>query len=62
MDLLAFDASGFWAWGTCYAANAGFKPPAGNQLQIMELHIFADKNGADAVAPGTYVGSWRVQG
>ena len=30
--------------------------PAGNQLRIMELHIFADKNGADAIAPGTYTG------
>ena len=22
----------------------------------MELHVFADKNGADAIAPGTYTG------
>eukprot|EP00439_Symbiodinium_sp_Y106_P003350 s2487_g1.t1 len=34
---------------------------SGNQFRIMELHIFADKNGADAIAPGTYTGGTAME-
>ncbi|CAE7266798.1 unnamed protein product [Symbiodinium natans] len=34
---------------------------SGNQLQIMELQVFADKNGADAIAPGTYTGGMAME-
>jgi len=33
----------------------------GNQLQIKELRVLAEKNGADALAPGIYVGGARME-